>query len=335
MTFSVGEAISKSFHRTVRMLFKPFDAGKWFVLGFCAWLAYLGERGGFNFNFNGGFPNQGQGGGGAGPDFSGVKPWIIEHLVLLAVIGGACFIAVMVLSLLMAWLKARGQFMFLDGVARNRGAVVEPWHRFRHLGNSLFWFNLVLGLVSLFGFFLIAGLALLVAWADIQARHFGVGAVLAIVAAVVLFLPWLFVIVLIHAVLRDFVVPIMYLRNVRTLDGWRIFGREVLHGHVLEFVVFYLVKYGLGILMMVIPLAACCLTCCLTCCISCIPYLGTVLMLPLLVFMRCYSLYFLEQAGPEWRIFAEEPGPMPVVTAALVVEVPPAPVQEGPSPTAS
>jgi hypothetical protein len=35
-----------------------------------------------------------------------------------------------------------------------------------------------------------------------------------------------------------------------------------------------------------------------------IPYLGTVLMLPILVFERSYSLYYLAQYGPEWDVFA-------------------------------
>ena len=36
-----------------------------------------------------------------------------------------------------------------------------------------------------------------------------------------------------------------------------------------------------------------------------IPYLGTVILLPLFVFLRCYSLCFLEQFGPSWRILWE------------------------------
>ncbi len=39
--------------------------------------------------------------------------------------------------------------------------------------------------------------------------------------------------------------------------------------------------------------------------IAVVPYLGTVVALPLYVFDRCYSVYFLEQFGPEYRIFGE------------------------------
>ena len=36
---------------------------------------------------------------------------------------------------------------------------------------------------------------------------------------------------------------------------------------------------------------------CVTCCLTAIPYLGTVIMLPIFVFSRSYPLYFLEQLG--------------------------------------
>jgi hypothetical protein len=44
-----------------------------------------------------------------------------------------------------------------------------------------------------------------------------------------------------------------------------------------------------------------------------IPYLGTVLLLPVLVFKRSYSIYFLRQFGPEYDVFPPAP-PAPPVT---------------------
>jgi len=49
VTLPVGPAIEN----VKRLLFRPFDLSKWFVIGFCAWLAYLGQRGGFNFHVPG------------------------------------------------------------------------------------------------------------------------------------------------------------------------------------------------------------------------------------------------------------------------------------------
>jgi len=45
------------------------------------------------------------------------------------------------------------------------------------------------------------------------------------------------------------------------------------------------------------------LACCLLCCTVLIPYVGTVILLPVLVFWRSYSVHFLEQFGGTYRLF--------------------------------
>src|SRR5580658_8215737 len=55
MEISVVEPVSPALERAKRMLFKPFNPDKWFTIGFCAWLALLGESGGgLHGNFGGG-----------------------------------------------------------------------------------------------------------------------------------------------------------------------------------------------------------------------------------------------------------------------------------------
>ena len=44
---SVIDPVASAIEHVKKMLFKPFDLEKWFVIGFCAWLAYIGKRGGF------------------------------------------------------------------------------------------------------------------------------------------------------------------------------------------------------------------------------------------------------------------------------------------------
>ena len=56
---SVTLPISPAIERVKLLLFRPFDLGKWFAVGFCAWLATLGQRGaGFDFNYNRGSQHQ-------------------------------------------------------------------------------------------------------------------------------------------------------------------------------------------------------------------------------------------------------------------------------------
>ena len=63
---------------------------------------------------------------------------------------------------------------------------------------------------------------------------------------------------------------------------------------------------AIGLMVMVVMFATCC-----CCCLMLLPYVGTVLLLPVLMFKRCYSLYFLAQFGPEYDVFPPAGPPMP------------------------
>jgi hypothetical protein len=106
-------------------------------------------------------------------------------------------------------------------------------------------------------------------------------------------------------VLEDFVVPVMYLRDMRTLVAWGVAWREIISGNVGSVVLFYLMKIALGLAVAIIAVIATCVTCC----IAALPYIGTVILLPLFVFGRCYTLYFIEGRGEGWRFIADEPPP--------------------------
>ena len=77
-------------------------------------------------------------------------------------------------------------------------------------------------------------------------------------------------------------------------EAWRICRDEVLSGNIGGLVLFYVLRFvlAIGVAIAVFVLS------CVTCCISRIPYLGTVLVLPIFVFWRAYSLYYMEQLGP-------------------------------------
>ena len=294
---SVIDAIPAEFRRMARTMFQPFDIGKWFVLGFCAWLAQLGEGGGPNFNFNlGGW----DGSGGGGGDFAGVGDWFEENLAVILLVGTIIFLVVLALVLLVLWLSSRGKFMFLDGVVHNRGAVVEPWHQYRPLANSLFGFRVAFGLIVLLALALIGAVCFGLAWVDIANETFGPAALAAIVIGVLSFIVIVVSAAIVAGLLDDFVVPVMYLRQRRVREAWGIFWRELGQGHVGPILLFYVMKIVLGMGVGVVALIATCLTCCLTA----LPYLGTVILLPVFVFLRCYSLAFIEQYGPEWQVFA-------------------------------
>jgi len=306
MAISVTEPISAALARTGRILFKPFDVGKWFVLGFCAWLAYLGEGGGPHVNAQvpgGNF--SGRPGQGPGEVLNGAREWCEANaplVILLVALVILAFLVLTAIGLVLTWVQSRGKFMFLDGIVRNRGAVVEPWRQFKTQGNSLFWFRIVLGLIGLGAFVLIVLVGLAIASPDILAERFGVAAVIAIALSVILFLCYIVFFGVIGLLLEDFVVPAMYLRNARVMAAWGLFRRELLAGHVGTIILFYLMKIVLGMAIVIIAVMATCITCCL----AALPYLGTVILLPLFVFGRCYTVCFIEQFGEPWRFFAPD-----------------------------
>ncbi|MCX5685170.1 MAG: hypothetical protein NT049_16025 [Planctomycetota bacterium] len=317
MAISVIGPISLSIDRTRRVLFAPFDIVKWLKLGFCAFLASLLEGGGSG---NGGGGDHGHGGSRGGPElpesFSDTVAmawqWLVEN-AFWAVVIAVVLVAVIVIVVVLAWLKARGKFMFLDGVVLNRGAIVEPWKRYRALGNSLFWFYLLFGVFSMVLFVGMAVGILAVIWPDIAAGEFGGRAIMGLALGACTMIPVVLIYGFIAVLLDDLVIPVMYLRGLGVWAAWGVFGREILSGHIGSVILFWLMRIAIGLAIAIATL----LLCCFTCCLAALPYIGTVILLPLLTFDRCYGLYFLQQYGESWRFFADE-APAPPQPALAV-----------------
>jgi len=308
MGLSVTEPIERAIDRTKFILFQPFQAGKWFALGFCAFLAHLGSGLG-NFNSFNRFGDSHDAGESLKSMLEPVQEWVLAHLLL--VFAGAAFL--LVLGLVCAWLQARGQFMLLDGVVRNRGEVAAPWKEYASEGNSLFGFTLLYGVAVLLGIAAIAGLGIALAMPDIRAEEFGRPAITALLVGVPLLLVFLIASSIIGVLLHDFVVPAMYLRRQGVLAAWSNVRREVLAGRMSTLVLYFLMKIVLAMAIGILGVLAICLTCCC----AALPYLGSVILLPLFVFGRSYSLYFLEQLGSGWRFFAEEEQSAPGTTTEI------------------
>jgi hypothetical protein len=92
----------------------------------------------------------------------------------------------------------------------------------------------------------------------------------------------------------------------------------VLPGNVGTFVLFLLQRIVFAIALIFSQM----LLGCLTCCIGFLPYVSTVVALPLVVFMRAHAVYFLQQVGPRYVIIVEMPPPPPL-HAFPVIPMPP------------
>ena len=296
--------LSRAWGRMTKALFKPFDLGKWFAVGFTAFLAHLMEYG------NGG--GSGNGGDKFG-DFSLhdffslpeiINEWLLDNpgwasLIIFIII------LVFVIVIVLTWLSSRGKFMFLDNVIHDRKLVKAPWREFKLLGDSLFLWRVAFLVIVL----IIFGSYLWFGYSTLQEMYFDyAGDEALITSAIVLGLGLILMFIIsayIELFLKDFVVLIMYKKGQRSMVAWGHFmalfskarGYFLLYGILMLFLVICVF-----ILVMLFGL----LTCCIGFVLLFLPYIGSVITLPISYTFRAFSVEFLEQFGPEYKFFPDE-----------------------------
>jgi hypothetical protein len=286
----IFKPFGEAFELTKKILFQPFDLKKWFVIGFAAWLANLGSGGGsFNYQFN------------RRDEVQKVNEVIsqIPHPILVFGIS-LLVVFVLVLIVLFAWLRARGGFIFIDCIVKNRGAIAEPWREFQKEGNSYFLFSLVVAFVFVI-FVALLSLPLIILaikghyYLSLHRDHVGVYVLLVIAV-------WVFAILLVMiawALLASFMMPVMYRGRCRAYEAFRaVVSLIATHpGEIILYCLFLIV------LALATGLISCCAICA-TCCVAAFPYIGTVILLPMFILLRSFSLIFLRQFGPEYDVWS-------------------------------
>jgi hypothetical protein len=311
----IFKPFGEAFELMKKILFQPFDLKKWLVIGFAAWLANLGAGGGGNFNY----PNSRR-------EEAHKLNETIGQIPQPVLITGICILicVVFLFIVVFAWLRARGRFILMDCIVRNRAAIVEPWKEFRGEGNSFFLFSLVV-VVVLIAVIAIAGLVLIVPfipWRTHEAPGvaFWIGLSLFVFVAFCLAFVW--------ALTSQLMVPIMYRQRCRA----RLAFAKAVHlvsshpGPILLYVLFLL-------LLAVAAVMISCAVTCATCCIAAIPYVGTVILLPIPITLVAFSLLFLRQFGLDYDVWAGFTPPefSPILSPLPSVAATPAPLPNPPS----
>jgi hypothetical protein len=302
----IFKPFGEAFELTKKILFQPFDIGKWFVIGFAAFLA--GLSGGMNFNFN---PRGLKDMDWRTTSFSqsvGQNPitdgsawplWVIPLIVVLVIL-------ILALVAVLLWLGARGRFIFIDCIVRNRGAIVEPWREYRTEGNSFFFFSLLVGLIALV-IVLLATLPMVIP-AIMHGRNaaFGIGMTFGVIFLVAVIM----LLAVAWTLSSQLMVPVMYRQRCRAMAAFRqVLGQ--ITAHPSPFILYFLFYFVLIVAVAIIG----CVSICLTCCITAIPYIGTVILLPIHVLLQSFTLLFVRQLGPDYdawgNITPPEPPPGP------------------------
>jgi hypothetical protein len=281
------------------ILFRPFDITKWLVIGFAAFLSGWLNSGGGSINpwsFRRWNTSNLQ-----APTLQ-FRSFNMDHagLVFLTVVAVFVVVALVVL-IVWLWIVARGRFVFIDCLVRNRAAIAEPWREFRQEGNRFFVFLLVLMLLSLVLVALFGGLifGLLVLWRNYRVSN--VPALFVVVPIVVF--AWVAFAMVVNLI-TYFMPPVMYTRRCSPVDAARGI-LQLIFDDPAPFILFILFMIALWIGWIVLG----CFVTCATCCLASLPYIGTVIVLPVPVFFRSFSLFFLRQFGPAWDVWARLPVP--------------------------
>jgi hypothetical protein len=306
----IFEPFGAAFELMKRILFQPFDFAKWLVIGFAAFLANLSGNSGFHYS-----RNTGKGDWSfrsTSHNAAGATDWLTSCAVPLLVL---LVVLVIVVVVLVLWVGCRGRFIFTDCIVRNRGAIVEPWREFRREGNSFFLFSLLVGLLVV-AIIAIAFVPVLLPF--IQGWKEGAALVASLTFGIVLLVSVVFVIAVAWSLVSQLMVPVMYRQRCRALVAFReVVGLIVARpGPIVLYLLFFFV---LGLAAAVIS----CLSLPFTCCVAAIPYVGTVVLLPVYVVLAAFPLFFLRQFGPEYDVWA----------AADIVPPTSPPAPPGPTPS--
>jgi hypothetical protein len=305
MNVSYLEPLASGWRRMKSVLFRPFDIVKWIVLGFAVWLA--GLAGGDAWNKAGDINIREN-----GPVFRGAEGVadivrnIAQNAFWLPIVGFIILVGFIIYGVLL-WVSSRAKFVYLDDVVRNEARITRPWSEYGELADSLFKWRLAFTAVV---FVITAALIIPVIVAVGFDTLVGLNGAFTLPTILVIVLGSIFLAIptaYINLFLGDFVVPIMYRDGVGAVEAWGRF-MKLLQEHFVYFLLYGLFILALHVLLAFAVILLALFTCCVGAVLLSIPYVGTVLLLPVWVTYRIYSVDFLAQFDPRYRLFGGPEG---------------------------
>lgn len=304
-TLSAIDSFGRAWDGMVTRLFKPFRMGKWFALGFTAWLAGLmdSSSGGFSIPGNRDLETL------RTVDFDFAAFWH-EHGQMLILGGIAVAVVIIALSILFLWLSSRGKFMFLRNAIDDTALISPHWHAYGREASSLFRWQLGFMALTLIAFAVIAAAAALLLWPAIQ-RHEWTAPAIALTAVLVFVTVTLFIVTsVIHLFLNDFIVPVMLKHGLRTNEAWS-YCRPAMSRHIPQLILYILFRMVIVIGIGFAVLLGIIVTCCCLGALLVIPYVGAVAMLPASLLLRLYSVEYMRGFGADFDLTPAVPDHLP------------------------
>jgi hypothetical protein len=299
---SYTKTIGEAWDLTRSRLFQPFNLVTWLTVGFAAWLATLGQRSssiGFNLPLDRSQFSD--------PSITPARmleqatQFVSAHLLAIGLIASVILGMAFALAVLLIWLSSRGKFIFLYNLTRVQPAIQVPWNRFAPQAASLFRWRLVYALITFVFALVFAGTGIALLIPCLAAEQLLMGPAIGLFSMLMVFLLYALIISAINMALEDFIVPLMFRRNIRTNAAWRkFFGliRRYLWPITAYGILKSLLIAGFFIAFFTVYLLTCCLFCCGAVLLA-LPYINVVVLLPYYVFIKHFNLCFLAQLDPE------------------------------------
>jgi hypothetical protein len=306
-------AFGLAWDRMVRMLFKPFSMERWFSYGLLCFLQTCAGMGAQNGCAGGNYDAFGDDSNeelkkvlpDLRGDFARAEAWVRANFDLAITIGLVSLLVVVAFVILAQWLGARAAFAYVDDVVHERDDVEAPWRKHAAAASSFWRWRLLYLVAFTVGTLAVALPGIVSVFERISAGEtamdvlsspslwaFGIG------TALVGGLAALF-----DLVLYDLALPIQYLRSGTTGAAVRealgLIGKRF-GGFLVYLLLKLLFAIGSVLALAVFGIA----TCCCGFVLLVIPVVGQAIAQPVWVLHRSLSLYYLQQHGPEYDVFA-------------------------------
>ncbi len=294
------QALTLAWERMLAILFREISFVRWFGIGFCAWLATVGSGGHIRV-FDSAMRDASRGAG------RGMDKWLETLDTKLfsheSIAMGICFaLTFFAVYAFLTWLRSRGDFMIVHRWYHPDAPLNETWAISPRLGRSVWLWRLSVSICT----WLLAIPFFLTFWVQVIRPLLKAGwsgpSALAMLPSIV---GWGSVLVLITLVyemldelLVDFVIPVMYCQQVSVCSAWRS-AFSLCNQHPIGIIGFYLLKLGLRILSGIAVILFIMGTLLIGAFLLAIPYLNAVILLPVTLLFRGYSLYYLSLWRPE------------------------------------
>lgn len=291
-------AVTQAFAGMTTVLFRTFDITRWFSIGFCAWLAYIGTQSSMpNFNR--------AGSASAGSLKQQIDSALRQSVSVLddtpkLVFGAAIMLTALALALLFCRLRSRGDFMFLHRWYRPDAPISQCWWASRAAGRELFVWRVYFFLIAVLLFALTAAFGYGTVVRPYVAAGYQWHAALikpAILCVTVSALLGIAVQVIAHLA-KAFVVPIMYWHGVSASRAWlAVFS--LCNQYPFAVLGYLCCGMACAVFAVLVILGVGLLTCCVGLIPLLLPFLNAVALLPYTFFFRGYAVCFLSQWRPD------------------------------------